>query len=121
VFAHGRASVSRCFYLFFFKKRHSHLRDHVDAKAHIGCSNFATKAMMCCYLGRFSTWAQAAFLLLASCTVNHREPFFIAVIYSKGDGDLLFLLLTAIFALYYAPAFSRLIFRFQPKVASFAR
>jgi hypothetical protein len=94
----------------------------VDTRAHIGHSDFVMKAMMCSYLGRFAKQALATFLLFASHIVNHGEPFFTAIIYSRegGGGRLAFLLLTAVFALYYTPAFSRLPFHFQLKVALLA-
>jgi hypothetical protein len=47
---------------------------------------------MCSYLGQFAKQALATFLLFASHIVNHGEPFFTAIIYSRagGGGDLLF-------------------------------
>jgi hypothetical protein len=76
---------------------------------------------MCSYLGRFAKQALATFLLFASHIVNHGEPFSLLLyIVGQGGGRIAFLLLTAVFALYYTPAFSRLPFHFQLKVALLA-
>jgi hypothetical protein len=60
----------------------------VDTRAHIGHSDFVMKAMMCSYLGQFAKQALATFLLFASHIVNHGEPFFTAIIYSRAGGGV---------------------------------